>query len=88
MFSVSQIGPYPLFSRQIPEKHVLNLYSSFICEHNILLPPESMMSCPLTVSEPSMLFWDEAVEHAAFSPHHPALSGGFTRVLCPAGADI
>lgn len=34
------------------------------------------MSCPLTASESSGLFWDEAVEHTAFSLHHPALSGG------------
>lgn len=39
-------------------------------------------------SESSMLFWDQAEEHTAFSPNHPALSGGFTRVFCPAGADI
>lgn len=66
------MNPNPLCSGKSTE----NLYSTFICGHSIPLASESMTSCPLTASESSGLFWVEAVEHAAFSPHHPALSGG------------
>lgn len=34
------------------------------------------MSCPLTVSESSRLYFEMRLwKHTAFSPHHPALSG-------------